>query len=95
MKSSIFWDITPCSPLKADRLFGGIYRLHLQQAFTLVSYLAYSSTLKMEAICSSEISVGFQRTTRRYLPEDGTLHNHRCENLKSYIDNQYVCSKSP
>jgi hypothetical protein len=22
--------------------------------------------------------------TRRYIPEDDTLHNHRCENLKSY-----------
>jgi hypothetical protein len=43
-----------------------------------------SSALKMEAICSSETSVDTQRTTRRYIPEDGTLHNHRCENLKSY-----------
>jgi hypothetical protein len=24
-------------------------------------------------------------TTRRYILEDGTLHNHRCENLKSYV----------
>jgi hypothetical protein len=38
----------------------------------------------MEAICSSETSVDFQRTTRRYIPEDGTLHNHHCENLKTY-----------
>jgi hypothetical protein len=30
------------------------------------------STLKMEAICSSETSVD-TRTTRRYIPEDGTL----------------------
>jgi hypothetical protein len=44
-----------------------------------------SSTLKMEAICSSETSVETQRTTRRHIPEDYTLHNHRCENLKSYI----------
>jgi hypothetical protein len=29
--------------------------------------------------------VDTKRTTRRYIPEDGTLHNHRCENLKSYI----------
>jgi hypothetical protein len=42
-----------------------------------------SSTLKMEAICSSQ---GNQRTTRRYIPEVDTLHNHRCENLKTYID---------
>jgi hypothetical protein len=47
-------------------------------------FSAYLSTLKMNAICSSETSVGTQRTTRRYIPEDGTLHNHRCENLKSY-----------
>jgi hypothetical protein len=34
---------------------------------------------------SSETSVDFQQTTERYTPEDNTLHNHRCENLKSYI----------
>jgi hypothetical protein len=38
----------------------------------------------MEAICSSETSVGFQRTTLRQSPEDSTLHNHLCQNLKSY-----------
>jgi hypothetical protein len=32
----------------------------------------------MEAIFSFETSV-------RYIPEGGTLHNHRCENLKFYI----------
>jgi hypothetical protein len=39
----------------------------------------------MEATCSSETSAGFKRTTRRYIPEDRTLHNHRSENLGSYI----------
>jgi hypothetical protein len=34
-------------------------------------------------MCSSETSVNFHRTTRRYVPEYGTLHNHCCENLKS------------
>jgi hypothetical protein len=29
---------------------------------------------------------GFQQTTRRYIPEDRTLHNNRCENLKTYKD---------
>jgi hypothetical protein len=33
----------------------------------------------------TETSVDFQRTTRRYIPEVRTLHNHRCENLKSYF----------
>jgi hypothetical protein len=58
----------------------------LTPPFTLVSFSDASSILKMEAIFSSEKSVDFQRTTRRYIPEDSTLHkNHRCENLKSYI----------
>jgi hypothetical protein len=30
MKSSVFWDITPYSPLKIKRHFEGICRLHLQ-----------------------------------------------------------------
>jgi hypothetical protein len=61
-----------------------VHKLCLPPAFTLVSCSAYSSTLKMEAICSSETSVDFQRTTRRYIPEDSNIYNHRCENLKSY-----------
>jgi hypothetical protein len=101
MKSSIFWDITPCSPLRVNEPFGGTCRLHLQNQrisqprnqnkdllatwFTVVSFLTYSSTLKMEATCSFEMPVDFQRTTRRYIPEDITLHNHRCKNLTSYM----------
>jgi hypothetical protein len=52
--------------------------------FTLISCLAHSSTLKMAATCSSETSVDFKRTTRRYAPEDRALYNHCWENLKSY-----------
>jgi hypothetical protein len=65
MKSSaVFWDIRLFSPFKVNRCFGGTYHLHLQGhslplAFTLVSCSAYS-TLKMEAICSSEMSDDFQ-----------------------------------
>jgi hypothetical protein len=33
---------------------------------------------------SSETSV-HTRFTLRHIPEDDTLHNHRCENLKSYL----------
>jgi hypothetical protein len=62
------------------------YNAVLSVYFTLISCSAYS-TLKMEEICSSETSVDFQRTTRRYIPEDGTLHNHLCENLSSCIPN--------
>jgi hypothetical protein len=55
--------------------------------FTLVSSLAYSSTTKMKGIYSPETSVNFQRSIRCYIAEDGTLQNHRCENLKSYMNN--------
>jgi hypothetical protein len=29
IKSSVFWDIMPCSPFKVDRRFGGICHFHL------------------------------------------------------------------
>jgi hypothetical protein len=45
----------------------------------------YSSILMMEATCSSETTIEFYRTIRRYIPEARTLRNHRCENLRSYI----------
>jgi hypothetical protein len=31
IKSPIVWDMTPCSPVKANRRFGGTYRLRLQR----------------------------------------------------------------
>jgi hypothetical protein len=30
IKSTIYWDITPCSPLKVNRRFGESFRPHLQ-----------------------------------------------------------------
>jgi hypothetical protein len=58
MKNTIFWNITTCSPLS-------VTCFHAERTF---------STLKMEAICSSEMSADTQRTTLRYTLEDGTLH---------------------
>jgi hypothetical protein len=51
------------------------------------------STLKMEAIFSSETSVDSQWTTWRYIPDGGTLHSHHCENLKSYNIKCLIISK--
>jgi hypothetical protein len=82
MKSTIFWDITPCSALKVNRRLGGTYHLHLQGRrirsachLLLQWFLARLIfwTLKMEAICSSYTSVEFQRTIRRYIPKDCIL----------------------
>jgi hypothetical protein len=91
MKSTVVWFVTPCTANNV-RFVGGTYH-HLQDWrvietsrallvtwFTLISCLPYSWTLKMEATCSSETSVDFYRSTRRYNPGD-TLHDH----LKSYI----------
>jgi hypothetical protein len=31
----------------------------------------------------------FERTTRRYIAGDRTIHNYRCESLKSYKNEKY------
>jgi hypothetical protein len=46
---------------------------------------------KMEAIRSFDASVDTQLTTRRYIPEDRTLHDHSCESLKSYTSS--ICGR--
>jgi hypothetical protein len=43
MKGSVFKDLIPCSPLKANRLSQAL----LGTCFALISCLAYSSALKM------------------------------------------------
>jgi hypothetical protein len=66
--------------------------IHLSHRFTCASQLpahagsslADFSTLKMEAIRSSETSVQSTTSIRRHTREDGILHSHRRENLKSY-----------
>jgi hypothetical protein len=57
----------------------------------LEGLLNYFSTLMREPIRSSETSGATQRTTRSHIPEDDTLHNHRCENLKSYMFGTTFC----
>jgi hypothetical protein len=69
MKSSIFWNIMLYSPLKVNWHF-----IALPPAFTLVFCSANSSTQKMEAICSYEMSAHFQWTTWCYITEDSNLY---------------------
>jgi hypothetical protein len=74
---SISLNITPWTPLKISWRFGGTLHLNLQRqrinqarsgrgaliatCFTLIYCLAYSSIMKIEATCSSETSLDFQR----------------------------------
>jgi hypothetical protein len=78
------------SPLANLVLFRKVLAL-LAACFMLVSCTAYSSTLKMEAICSSEMSVDFHRTTWRYIPEDRILQNfHHFPQFLQRMSGQYL-----
>jgi hypothetical protein len=63
--------------LKVSRRFGGTYRFHLQDR--RISRARHQRESRWQAA-----SVDFQRATRLYTPEDSTLQDHLCENLKSY-----------
>jgi hypothetical protein len=39
-------------------------------AMVLISFSGYPSTVKMEAKCSSEVSIDFQHATLHYITED-------------------------
>jgi hypothetical protein len=73
MKSTVFWDIKLCIPFKGNQNFGENVSI-LLTAFALVSCSTYSSTLKMEVICSSVISVDFQHTAWCYITGDSVLY---------------------
>lgn len=47
----------------------------------MVSCLLCSSTLKMEAVRSFEMSVKLYYTTQHDVPEDSNFHSHCCEKL--------------
>jgi hypothetical protein len=85
LSNTIFWHVTPYSTVVYGRF--GAYRLHFQggivnqvsneQSASIAGYLAYSSTLKMEAIHFSETSVNLYEITQC----------HGCGNLTSSMVN--------
>jgi hypothetical protein len=78
MKCSIFWDVTPCSPVKIYRRFGGAYCLHLQVRKTsqamrsacLFTRFGLLFDLKMNTVHSCETSVNIYQTILRHKLED-------------------------
>jgi hypothetical protein len=71
-------------------------RIYIYSAYHLLACwfaVPISSTLKMETICSSETSVETQRTTRRHIPEDDTLHVTYCFTLAN--DFQSTVPRTP
>jgi hypothetical protein len=72
MKSSIFWDTPPHSPLKVNRRLEGTCRdRRINQARNWrESRWQAEPTLKIVVTRSSETSVDFQQTIWRYIPVD-------------------------
>jgi hypothetical protein len=79
MKSSIFWDITMCSPLKVNRRFGRICRLHLEGRRIGQTRNQHESR--------------WQVTTRRYILEDRELNRLSLSAASDVADRDTI--KSP
>jgi hypothetical protein len=67
----------PCSCILCLTQTGASGKRNALAAFTLVSSVAYSLTVRMEVTRSSDKLIVFQRTTRCYIPENTTLHCDR------------------
>lgn len=78
-KESVIWVVMLFNLLKVNHR-----RCELTTYFILVSWLAYSFTVEVEATYSWKMSVDFQFTMQHCIPQDRTLHKHCCMNFKSY-----------
>jgi hypothetical protein len=77
--------MTPCILLKVDRRFREILPPSSWQ----------NSTLGMEAICSFEISVEFQQTTRRYIAEIILFWEFCVFNFRTFTNSDIHYKMSP
>jgi hypothetical protein len=72
VQSIISWDVTQHSPVESYLHFRGTYYLHLQ-GHQLTACSASSLIWKVEAKCSSEMSVNFYQTTWCHIQKISTL----------------------
>jgi hypothetical protein len=80
-KMTAFWDVAPCSPVEVDRR---VKRRVLPPSSKRWS--AFVIVLMMEAVCTSETSVCFHETKRRYFSRS-CIHTLRRKNMKSHDRN--------
>jgi hypothetical protein len=79
MKSTVVWDVLLYSPVQVHWCCRGMHCIHPSRAplatcFLLVTCMVYSSTVKMEAVCSSQTSLNFYQILLCHFPEDSILH---------------------
>jgi hypothetical protein len=74
-KSNIFWETT----LKVNIRFVAKYRFHLQ------TEAKQDTRIETGGKQNPTHRLSFNRLRGVTSPEDSTLHNHRSENIKSYI----------
>jgi hypothetical protein len=79
-----------CAALQSGREVP-VFQRNLLSILTLLYCFSYETVWWRQRLlvppkhCHLPTEVPSSGTTRRYIPEDSTLHNHRCENLKSYM----------
>jgi hypothetical protein len=102
MRISVFFDVAPCSLLKVNRWFRGTCRLRIQGSILSQRRNQHEVASKKRCACclpesriSSETSVTFMPTTRRYVLEDTDLQFLVCmEKSIFYITWNRPCSHS-
>jgi hypothetical protein len=83
--------------MSRTRRFGGSYRRRVSRwqappAYSMFAELFFDPEYGGD---TNHRNVGAtQRTTWHHIPEDDTLHNHRCENLKCYYSIVIHCSRA-
>jgi hypothetical protein len=77
MKNAVLWDVTPCASYNNRRF--------RERSTSTLRVTVRGELGTMLAIISNRSSLHRNTTvTQRHIPEDGILHSHRRENLKSY-----------